>query len=251
MFARKMPPQPRTHHKLLLLCLCAIFGRFSCWFMQNCGIFQLHFHSSCRTCYCCCSSCASFTSPRFALSSPCSPYVCANARACVCVCEFYTIFTHLRNCAFKCATHCHVYCCCSCSFALLVYAQPLLSQFGREGCTVWAAGQGAENRTNVGSFFARVANCIWLPSRTSASVWLCVRVSVCLSVCVRVCVRVHVWTHGSTDACLVSRIYCQSDNFCAGCFSSFCIIWTARAINAATPEGVASTWRTCPMQWQY
>jgi len=109
-------------------CLCAIFGAFPADLCKTVAFFNCIFHRSAvlvvvdatshlpppfshslRAC-----SFASFT--RFvpfvrssfrSLSSP----VCANV--------FYAIFTHLRNFAFKCATHCHAYCCsCSCVVSL-------------------------------------------------------------------------------------------------------------------------------------
>lgn len=88
------PPPPL----MLVLCVVRYFWRFSCWFMQNCGIFQLHFHSSCRTCCCGSSSCASFASLRFAstcfVSLPVRPEFALFA-ACLCKCVRSIQFSHI------------------------------------------------------------------------------------------------------------------------------------------------------------
>lgn len=131
MFARKMVTLSIPLPRLCWCCvLCAIFGAFlliyaKLWHfsiafslvLQDLLLLLLQLRLLCL---------ASFRlhMPRFASSSPRVRLV---RRMFVQMCPFYTISTHLRNFAFKCATHCHVYCCCSCSTLLLVYAQPLLS----------------------------------------------------------------------------------------------------------------------------
>lgn len=217
MFARKMvTPFPTPHTRSCWCCvLCAIFGAFPADLCKTVAFFNCIFTRPAGPAVAApppvvlplLRSVSPLCTPRFASSSPRVRLV---RRMFVQMCAFYTIFTHLRNFAFKCATHCHVDCCCSCSSLLLVYAQPLLSPpslylslsiFFWE--SVWA-----ENRTNVGSSFARVANCIWLPPRTAASG--SVRVCLCMCVCVYVFMCA---IHGSTDPRLVLRVYCQVITF--------------------------------------
>lgn len=130
------PHTPHTPHSRSCWCcvLCAIFGAFPADLCKTVAFFNCIFTRPAGPAVAAPRSCASFASLRFA--SPLhaslrfynsSPRVRLVRRMFVQMCAFYTIFTHLRNFAFKCATHCHVDCCCSCSSLLLVYAQPLLS----------------------------------------------------------------------------------------------------------------------------
>lgn len=153
----------------LMLVLCAIFGAFPADLCKTVAFFNCIFTRPAGPAVAAPPpvvllllprSDSPLCTPRFASSSPRVRLV---RRMFVQMCAFYTIFTHLRNFAFKCATHCHVDCCCSCSSLLLVYAQPLLSPppslYLSPSISFWKS-VWAENRTNVGSSFARVANCI-------------------------------------------------------------------------------------------
>lgn len=132
--------------------------------MQNCGIFQLHFHSSCRTCCCCSSSCACFASLRFASTCLASLLVRPEfALFAACLFPFvsvlYNFHTFAQLCFQMCNTLPRLLLLFLFYFVVSLCAATALSLRLSLWDSVWEA-ERAENRTNVGSFFARVANCI-------------------------------------------------------------------------------------------
>lgn len=125
---------PHTPHTRSCWCcvLCAIFGAFPADLCKTVAFFNCIFTRPAGPAVAAPPVVLPF--PRSVSPRLCTPRFGSSSlrvrlvrRMFVQMCAFYTIFTHLRNFAFKCATHCHVDCCCSCSSLLLVYAQLLLS----------------------------------------------------------------------------------------------------------------------------
>lgn len=210
MFARKMvTPFPTPHVRSCCWCcvLCAIFGAFPADLCKTVAFFNCIFTRPAGPAVAAPPvvvllplprSVSPLCTPRFASSSP---RVRLARRMFVQMCAFYTIFTHLRNFAFKCATHCHVDCCCSCSSLLLVYAQPLLSpplsnclslSLFRRVCL----GRKQDKCRQL----LRTSCQLHLIADAHSCKWLCTSVSVHVCVCVCTCSyvrfmdpRIHAW----------------------------------------------------------